>query len=265
SQDNRMRVEAMAPVRGLIRTRHGRLLAGNVPAYQLVIVPEQVQGNVDDTIRQLSAFLPITPADRKRFHKLAQRKALFLSTPILTHMTQKDVARFEVNRQRFPGVNIQATLTRTYPEGDLMAHVVGYVGSITQKDLFRVDNKRYRGSSQIGKVGVEKSYESELHGYPGSQVVEINAAGRPLRQLDTRPAIAGDNITLTLDANLQKLAYDALGDHEGAVVALDPETGGVLALVSKPSFDPNLFVGGISQSDYSKLMNPKRPLYNRAL
>src|SRR5690625_422419 len=157
SQGNRMRVEAMAPVRRLIRARHGKLLAGNVPSYQLVIVPEQAQGNVDDAIRQLSKFLPITPADRKRFHKLAQRKAPFLSTPILTHMTQEDVAKFEVNRQRFPGVNIQATLTRTYPEGDLMAHVVGYVGSITQKDLFQVDNKRYRGSSQIGKVGVEKS------------------------------------------------------------------------------------------------------------
>ena len=177
-----------------------------------------------------------------------------------------EVARFEVNREQFPGVDIRAGLTRNYPLGTYAAHLVGYVGGITERDLGRVDPKRYRGSSHIGKSGVELSYESQLHGYPGSRVVETNASGRALRQLEMHPPKAGDSLYLTLDSKLQKAAFEALGDADGAVVALDPENGGIIAMVSKPSYNPNLFVDGISHANYAKLLNdPHKPLYNRTL
>lgn len=265
SQDNRMRVEVVPPVRGLIYDRSGMLLANNQPAYRLEIVPEQVK-NLSDTIDRLSHILSITEADRKRFYNRKRQTPPFRGTPIRLNLSQREVARFEVNREQFPGVDIRAGLTRNYPMGKYAAHLVGYVGGITERDLRTVDTKRYRGSSHIGKAGVELSYESRLHGYPGSRVVETNASGRALRQLEMHPPKGGDSLYLTLDAKLQKAAFRALGDHDGAVVALDPDNGGILAMVSKPSYNPNLFVDGISQANYSRLLNdPHKPLYNRTL
>ncbi|HET7314250.1 penicillin-binding protein 2 [Salinisphaera sp.] len=266
SQDNRMRMEVVPPVRGLIFDRHGNLLANNEPAYRLEIVPEQVTDSVESTIARLSRIVNITDADKRRFYTREKQTPAFRGTPIRLSLTQAEVARFEVNRERFPGVDIRAGLRRSYPLGKYAAHLVGYVGGITAADLAKVDDKRYRGSSHIGKVGVELSYESKLHGYPGARVVEINAAGRTLHQLEMHPATAGDSLVLTLDSALQKIAYNALGDQDGAVVALDPGTGGVLAMVSKPGYNPDLFVDGISQANYTRLLNnPHNPLYNRAL
>lgn len=266
SQDNRMRVEVVPPVRGLIFDRDGNLLANNEPAYRLDIVPEQVTDSVKTTVARLSRIVNITEADKQRFYSREKQTPAFRGTPIRLSLTQAEVARFEVNRERFPGVDIHAGLTRNYPLGKYAAHVIGYVGGITESDLAEIDRKRYRGSSHIGKAGVELSYESKLHGYPGARVVETNAAGRSLHPLDTHPATAGDNLTLTLDSALQKTAYNALGDHDGAVVALDPATGGVLAMVSKPGYDPAPFINGISHADYANLLNnPDKPLYNRAL
>lgn len=261
-----MRVEVVPPVRGLIYDRDGTLLANNEPAYQLVIVPDQVTDSVKSTIARLSKIMTITDADRQRFYSRETQTPRFRGTPIRLNLTQSELAHFEVNQERFPGVDIRAGLTRHYPLGKYTSHVVGYVGSVTAADLANVDNKRYRGSSHIGKAGVELSYESRLHGYPGSRVVETNAAGRALDQINKQPATAGDNLVLTLDSALQKTAYKALGDQDGAVVALNPRTGGVLAMASKPGYNPNLFVNGISHADYSRLLNnPHRPLYDRAL
>lgn len=265
SQDNRMRVEVVPPVRGLIYDHAGKLLANNQPAYRLEIVPEQVK-NLNDTIDRLGQIIPISAADKKRFTERKQQTPAFRGTPIRLNLTQRELARFEVNREQFPGVDIRAGLTRHYPMGKFAAHLVGYVGGITERDLRNVNDKRYRGSSHIGKAGVELSYESRLHGYPGSRVVETNASGRALRQLEKHPPKAGDNLYLTLDSKLQKKAFKALGDHDGAVVALDPNNGGILAMVSKPSYNPNLFVDGISQAKYSDLLHdPRKPLYNRTL
>ncbi|RJS94644.1 penicillin-binding protein 2 [Salinisphaera sp. Q1T1-3] len=266
SQDNRMRMAVVPPVRGLIFDRDGQLLANNRPAYQLEIVPEQVKGTVRQTIDRLGRIVDISDADRERFFSRLNQTPSFRGTPIKLSLTQAEVARFEVNREQFPGVDIRAGLTRHYPLGKYAAHIVGYVGGITERDLSNVDKKRYRGSSHIGKSGVELAYESALHGYPGSRVVETNASGRALRQLDETPAKAGDSLILTLDSGLQKAAYNALGDKDGAVVALDPQNGGVLALVSKPGYNPDLFVDGISHANYAKLISdPHKPLYNRAL
>ncbi|MDA3920656.1 MAG: penicillin-binding protein 2 [Salinisphaera sp.] len=265
SKDNRMRAEVVPPVRGLIFDRDGVLLANNQPAYRLDIVPEQI-ANLADTIKRLGQIVSISDADKSRFYSRERQTPSFRGTPIRLSLTQPEVARFEVNREQFPGVDIRAGLTRTYPEGRYAAHVVGYVGGITERDLREVDNKRYRGSSHIGKAGVELSYESLLHGYPGSRVVETNASGRALRQLEVHPPQAGDSLYLTLDSKLQKTAFQALGDKDGAVVALNPKNGGILAMASTPSYNPNLFVDGISQANYSRLLNdPHNPLFNRAL
>ena len=245
SQDNRMRVQVMPPVRGLIYDRNGVVLADNLPAYRLEIVPEQVD-NVDATLDRLSRIVEIRDADRQRFRDRVAKTPRFRGVPIRLNLSQREVARFEVNRGDFPGVEIRAGLTRHYPLGDVAAHLVGYVGGITLQDLRRVDEKRYRGSNHIGKSGVEYSYESRLHGEPGSRVVETNASGRALRELEMHRPVAGESLFLTIDSRLQRAAYEALGDQDGAVVAIDPKTGGLLALVSKPSYNPDLFVDGIS-------------------
>jgi len=265
SQDNRMRVQVMPPVRGLIYDRNGVILADNLPAYRLEIVPEQVD-DLDATLDRLAQIVAIRDSDRQRFRERVAKTPRFRGVPIRLSMSQREVARFEVNRGEFPGVDIRAGLTRHYPLGRVAAHLVGYVGGITVQDLARVDNKRYRGSNHIGKSGVEYSYESRLHGQPGSRVVETNASGRALRELEMNRPTAGDSVYLTIDARLQKAAFDALGDNVGAVVAIDPDTGGLLALVSKPSYDPDLFVDGISHAHYKQLINnPHKPLFNRAL
>lgn len=265
SKDNRLRVQVTPPVRGLIYDRQGVALADNRPAFRLEIVPEQVQ-NLKATLDRLSKIVDITPADRQRFHNREATTPRFRAVPIRLNLSKQEVARFEVNQSQFPGVDIRAGLTRQYPLGKVAAHLVGYVGGITARDLLKVNDKRYRGSSNIGKSGVEESYESRLHGYPGSRVVETNAEGRTLRQVKSDPPTAGDNIYLTIDAKLQKIAYQALGKETGAVVALNPNTGGVLAMVSKPSYNPQLFVNGITPSNYNHLLKaPYHPLFNRAL
>jgi len=265
SQDNRMRVQVMPPVRGLIYDRNGVVLADNLPAYRLEIVPEQVD-DMDRTLSRLSRIVEVRAADRDRFFERVAKTPRFRGVPIRLNLSQREVARFEVNRGDFPGVDIRAGLTRHYPLGRVAAHLVGYVGGITAHDLSLVNDKRYRGSNHIGKTGVEYSYESRLHGDPGSRVVETNASGRSLRELEMNRPTAGESLYLTIDARLQSAAFEALGDNDGAVVAIDPATGGVLAIVSKPSYDPDLFVDGISHANYSALVGDlRKPLFNRAL
>ncbi|MES1944869.1 peptidoglycan glycosyltransferase [Salinisphaera sp. PC39] len=265
SNDNRMRVQVVPPVRGLIYDRNGVVLADNLPAYRLEVVPEQVE-DLDAAIDRLSRYVEIREADRKRFRQRLAQSPNFRGIPIRLNLSQEEVARFEVNRRKFPGMEIRAGLTRHYPLGEVAAHLIGYVGGITEREMLTLDDKRYRGANHIGKTGVEYSYEELLHGYPGSRIVEANAAGRALREIEFNRPTPGHNLYLTVDAQLQAAAHEALGDNDGAVVAIDPRTGGVLALVSRPGFDPDLFVDGISSKDYGNLIdNPHQPLFNRAL
>lgn len=259
------RIEPVVPVRGLIFDRTGRLLAGNRPSYSLVITRDEV-GNLDHTLARLRKLLPINASDLKRFRTRAADSPAFRAVPLLLQMSQKEVARFAVNRQRFPGVRIQAGLTRFYPLGPVAAHVVGYVGSITQRELSRVNASDYRGTERFGKTGVELGYQKLLHGAPGSRSIEVSPDGRKLRQVAYKPPRSGDDLYLTLDARLQQVAYKAMGKQAGAVVALDPQTGGILAMVSTPSFNPGLFVNGISEKDFRRLQDdPRRPLFDRAI
>lgn len=265
SDENRMRVQVAQPVRGLIYDRNGVVLADNLPSYRLEIVPEQVK-DLHAAIDRLGEIIEVRKMDRERFFDRMRKEPRFRGTPIRLNLSQTEVARFEVNRANFPGMEIRAGLTRHYPMGEVAAHLVGYVGGITERELFIHDEKRYRGATHIGKVGAEYSYESLLHGQPGSRILEANAAGRALRQLQFNRPTPGHSLYLTIDSQLQSAAYEALGDHDGAVVAINPRTGGVLAMVSKPSFDPSLFVDGISHKNYDVLINDKhRPLFNRAL
>ena len=265
SNDNRMRVQVVPPVRGLIYDRNGVVLADNLPAYRLEVVPEQVE-DLDAAIDRLSRYVEIREADRKRFRQRLAQSPNFRGIPIRLNLSQEEVARFEVNRRKFPGMEIRAGLTRHYPLGEVAAHLIGYVGGITEREMLTLDDKRYRGANHIGKTGVEFSYEELLHGYPGSRIVEANAAGRALREIEFNRPTPGHNLYLTVDARLQAAAHEALGDNDGAVVAIAPRTGGVLALVSRPGFDPDLFVDGISSKDYQTLIdNPHQPLFNRAL
>jgi penicillin-binding protein 2 len=265
ADDNRMRVEIVPPVRGLIYDRNGVLLADNLPSYRLELVPEQVE-DIEATLERLGELIEIRDVDLDRFHSRRKREPRFRSIPVRSLLNPEEVARFELNRQTFPGVNIVATLTRHYPLGETAAHLVGYVGGVTEQELETLDPRRYQGISYIGKTGVEKSYEPELHGYPGHRVTEANAAGRLLRQIEYKAPKDGRNLYLTVDARVQQAARDALAGKEGAIVAIDPRTGGLLALVSEPSFDPTLFVEGIDHASYRALTtDPHRPLLNRAL
>lgn len=265
SDDNRMRPRIVAPPRGLIFDRNGVVLAENLPTYQLEIVPEQVE-SLEDTVTALAKLIDIPEADRARFYQRVDDGPRFGSYALRARLTPEEVARFEVNRQKFRGVEIRAALTRRYPLGGYAAHLVGYVGSITQADLDRLDPRRYRGTRRIGKVGAEAANEHLLHGEPGSKIIEANAQGRALRDLDYQRPTAGQDIYLTVDVPTQIAAADALGEHNGAVVALAPATGEVLALVSKPTFDPHLFVDGIDYRTYANLnADMGRPLFNRSL
>src|SRR5699024_8755413 len=215
---------------------------------------------------RLSQYIEIHDSDRERLRQRLATTASFRAVPIRLNLNEREVARFEVNRYRFPGMEIRAGLTRHYPLGRLTAHLVGYVGGVTGREMMLLDDKRYRGATQIGKTGVERSHESLLRGYTGSRIIETNAVGRTIRELEYNPPQSGKSLYLTIDARLQQAAFQALGEHSGAVVALDPETGGVLAMVSKPSYNPNLFVGGISYANYNELLNnPRNPLYHRAI
>lgn len=265
SDDNRMRVQVVPPVRGLIHDRNGVVLADNLPAYRLEVVPERVD-DLDGALDRLSRYVEIREADRERFHRRLSQSPDFRGVPIRLDLSSEEVARFEVNRHKFPGMEIRAGLSRHYPLGEVASHLIGYVGGITEREMLTLDDKRYRGTNHVGKTGVEYSHEDLLHGYPGSRIVEANASGRPLRDIEFNRPTPGHNLHLTVDARLQKAAWRALGDNDGAVIAIDPRTGGILALVSRPGFDPDRFVDGIGEEAYQALIdNPHQPLFNRAL
>ncbi|MGQ0657300.1 MAG: penicillin-binding protein 2 [Chromatiales bacterium] len=265
SQDNRVKVNPLAPTRGRIFSRDGVLLAENRPSFRLQVVPERVD-DMEATLAEIVRLIDLTPADLERFRKLISRKRRFESTPLRFNLTEEEVARFAVDRHRFPGVDIAATLSRHYPLGASMAHVVGYVGRIDENDLKIIDPVNYSATTHIGKVGVEQSYESLLHGRVGYEQVEVNSQGRTLRVLDHTPAQPGTNLRLSVDTGLQAEVTAALGNRRAAAVAIDPNTGEVLALVSTPSYDPNPFVNGISAALYTELRDsPDHPLFNRAL
>ncbi len=265
SEDNRVKLQPVPPNRGLIYDRNGILLAENLPSYRLEIIPEQVR-NMDATLAQLAKLVEIRDYDRERFDKLLQRMNRFEGVPLRFHLSEEEVARFAVNRQRFPGVDIQAGLSRHYPTGSHSAHAIGYVGRINENELQSIDVADYRGTTHIGKVGVEKTYEDVLHGSVGYQQVETNAQGRTLRVLSRQAPIPGSSLYLSIDARLQQAAEESFEDYNGSAVVLDPRTGEILALVSLPGYDPNPFVNGIDYKDYQSLNDdPDQPLFNRAL
>lgn len=265
SHDNRVKILPLPPTRGLVFDRNGVVLAENVPTYSLELIPEAVK-DMDDVIARLRELVKIDDEDVARFRVLLDRKRRFQSVPLRTRLSEEEVARFAVRRHEYPGVDVHARLTRNYPMGELGVHLVGYVGRINENELQTIDVANYRGSSHIGKTGVEQSQEDLLHGRVGYQQVETNAEGRVLRVLEQTDPIPGSNLYLTIDANLQTVAEQTLGDERGSIVAIDPQTGGVLAFVSRPGFDPNPFVDGISVEGYKALLNsPGRPLFNRAL
>ncbi len=269
AEDNRISIVPITPNRGLITDRNGVVVARNVSGYTLEVFPRRVN-SVEATIDELSELIEVTPRDRARFKRLMVETRNPESLPIRTRLTDEEVARFAANRYRYQGVEIKARLFRQYPFGDVGSHVIGYMGRIDQADQAALENEgvdaNYRGTDYIGKSGVEATYERALHGTTGFEQVEIDAAGRGIRTLFTTAAQAGNNIVLTLDMRLQRVAETAFGERRGALVAIEPGTGAVLALVSKPGFDQNLFVDGIDPQAWAELNNsPDRPLNNRAI
>ncbi len=271
AEDNRISIVPVAPNRGLILDRNGVVLARNFSAYTLEITPSKINQDLDVVIDELAQLIDIQPKHRKRFKKLMEDSKSFESLPIRTRLTDEEVARFTVQHFRFPGVEIQARLFRQYPLGETASHVIGYIGRISASDAKLLDESEsdsdnYYGTDYIGKEGLEKSYERVLHGTTGSEEVEVSAGGRAVRTLSHSPATSGSNLILSIDIELQKIVEEAFGDKRGAFVAIDPETGDVLAFVSKPTYDPNLFVEGIDQVNWESLNNSiDKPLINRAL
>src|SRR5210317_160085 len=265
SERNRVQLQPLPPKRGLIYDRNGVLLADNRPSYILSVVRERV-ADLDATLAELAALVPISEGDLENFLKKLQRRRPYEAVPLRFRLTEEERARLAVNRYRLPGVVVDAQLLRHYPHGELFSHALGYVGRINEREALILDETEYRGSFHVGKVRVEKYYEDILHGKVGYQNVESNAHGRVLRVLERHAPIPGADLTLHLDIRIQQAAVDALGDRRGAVVAIDPRNGGVLALVSTPGFDTNLFVNGISSANYSALRDSLDvPLFNRAI
>jgi len=269
AEDNRISIVPIAPNRGNIVDQNGVILARNYSAYTLEISPRQVT-DVEAAINELSTIIDIRPSDRNRFRRMLLEVKGADSLPIKTRLSDEEVARFAANRYRFPGVDIKARLFRQYPHGELASHVLGFIGRINDRDIERIESENmeanYKGSDHIGKTGLEQSYERELHGTTGYEQVEVDAGGRGVRTLSRTAPTAGNNLVLTLDLKLQEVAEAAFGDKRGALVAIEPATGGVLAFVSMPGFDPNLFVDGIDPASWEALNNsPDRPLNNRAL
>jgi len=265
SESNRVSIQPVVPNRGLIYDRRGRVIAENRPAYRLEIVPEKV-ADIKALLDELSGLIELSEDDRKSFADSRRHYREFDSVPVKFNLSEQEVARFAVNRHRFDGVDVVPYLSRYYPYGELLTHVIGYVGRLDDTDIARVDAGNYRGTSMIGKIGVEQYQETELHGTSGFERVETNASGRVLRVLERQDAVPGTDLVLSIDVAVQQAAWDALGEQSGAVVAIDPRDGSVIALVSKPAFDPNMFVHGISQKAYNKILNtPEKPLFNRAL
>jgi penicillin-binding protein 2 len=265
SVNNRVKPRVLPPPRGLIYDRNGVLLADNVPAFRLEVVPEQVK-DMKAMLAQLGMVVPLSQDDIDSFLKQVKQSRRFDSVPLKLHLTEDEIDRFAVNRWRFPGVDVVPYLTRNYPLGSLFAHVVGYVGRIDADDMKKLDEASYKGTTHVGRIGIERSYESVLHGTPGYELDEVNANGRVQRVLETHPPSPGKNLYLSIDARIQKAAEKAFDGRPGAAVAIDPRNGQVLAMVSVPTFDPNLFVDGISAADYHALLyGPDKPLFNRAI
>ncbi|GAB3093939.1 penicillin-binding protein 2 [Aestuariicella hydrocarbonica] len=269
SDRNRVQVQPLPPTRGLIYDRQGRLLADNRPSYNLTLIKEQIT-DLPATLELLGQLVDLKEGDVEEFEKrLKQRRRPFEAVPLSYRLTEEEIARLAVNEYRLPGVKVSAQLVRDYPMKSLLAHTVGYVGRINDRELAAFDEQEYRlysGTHTVGKVGLEREYESTLLGEVGYQYVETNARGRVLRVLESIAPVPGKNLQLYLDIDIQREAIEALGDYRGAVVALDVKTGGVLAMASTPSYDPNLFVTGISYKDYRALNESlDLPLYNRAI
>ncbi len=270
AEDNRISIVPIQPNRGNIVDRSGAVLARNYSAYTLEIQPNKVR-SIEALIDQLAAVVEIRQSDRARFKRLLYEDKGADSLPIRTRLTDEEVARFAANRYRFPGVDIRARLFRQYPNGELASHLLGYIGRISDKDLEKIQDDQelaanYKGTDHIGKTGIEQSYERELHGTTGYEEVEVDAGGHGVRTLSRTAPTAGNTLVLSVDLALQAVAEKAFGARRGALVAIEPSTGGVLALVSKPGYDPNLFVDGIDPTNWDALNNsPDRPLNNRAL
>jgi penicillin-binding protein 2 len=270
AEDNRIALVPIVPNRGLIVDRNGVVLASNYSAYTLEITPSKLENNLDSVIDELSKLVTIEPKDRKRFKHLMEDSKMFSSIPIRTRLTDDEVARFTAQRFRFPGVEVQARLFRQYPLGEVASHVLGYIGRINQAEAKVIDASddaaNYNGTDHIGKEGVEKSYERQLHGQTGYEEVERSAGGRAIRTLSRTAPTPGENLILSIDIELQKVVEQAFGDYRGALVAIEPETGDVLAYVSRPGFDPNLFVDGIDPQSWTALNTSlDKPLMNRPL
>lgn len=269
AEDNRIALLPVVPYRGTIVDRNGVVLARNYATYTIEITPAQVP-DLEATLDEIATLAPIEPRDRRRFHKLVQESRHFESVPLRNRLTDEEVARVVSQRYRLPGVDVKARLLRDYPQGASAAHVVGYIGRINERDVERIEEAdetaNYRGSLYIGKAGLEQSYERELHGTTGVEQVEVNAGGRAVRALSSTSAKPGNDLELTLDIGLQKIAEAAFGGRRGALVAIEPATGGVLALASMPTYDPNLFVDGISTQDWKALNDsPDHPMLHRAV
>src|SRR5256884_6912987 len=267
AESNRIAIVPIVPNRGVMTDRNGVVLAQSYSAYTLEVTPSRVK-NLDETIDGLATLVEVQARDRKRFKRLLEESKNFESLPLRTRLSDEEVARFAVNRYRFPGVEIKARLFRQYPFGEVASHVTGYISRINDKDVERIDawdeTANYKGSDYIGKVGLELSYERELHGTTGWEEVEVDAGGRAVRTLSRTPPRSGNNLKLSLDIKLQQAAEAAFGERRGALVAIDPTNGEVLAFVSKPGFDPNLFVEGIDPASWDALNDsPDKPSLNR--
>ena len=266
SHENRIRIRPVPPARGLVRDRSEVVLARNFSVFSLEVVPEQT-GGVESTLRLLREILSIDDAEEEKFRQQLRHLPAFESIPLKTLLDEREVAVFSVNRHRFPGVDIHTRLVREYPFGEALAHVVGYVGRINSAEQRRLaDDPNYRGTRYIGKTGVEHSWERTLHGYAGIEQVEVDARGRVVRTIDSTDPVPGADVTIGLDVDLQLRAHAALSGRVGAIVAIDPRDGALLAFASAPSFDPNLLVHGIDRRGYARLSGaPGRPMFNRAL
>lgn len=273
SENNRLSILPITPIRGLIYDRNGIVMAQNIPNYILYVVPELTK-NLKNTLKKLGELVQLSKEDLRRFEKSRKYRRKFAELPLRFRLTEKEVARLAVNKHLLPGVSIKAELSRHYPLGKLASHVIGYAAIISESELqnLTADNlgnlelSNYRGTSRIGKVGIEKKYESILHGTVGIQRVETNAQGRVLKVIERKLPIPGKNLYLSLDSKLQAIAEKAFKDHNGALVAMVPDTGAILAMVSMPTFNPNLFVNGLDTRQYRELSNsPEQPLFNRAI
>lgn len=265
SNQNQLSLIPVEPNRGLIMDRNGVLLAENIPIFNLVVTPDHVK-NMDELVEQLKSIINITPEDMKRFKKELREQRAFQPVTLKVKLTEEEVARFYVNQYKFPGATVNAGMYRYYPKGPEFVSVLGYVARINEQEMKEIDQTNYAGSSSIGKLGIEKYYENELHGKVGYQQVEVDANGRAVRTLNRFSPVRGENIWLTIDSRLQIAAEKILGKEKGAVVIINPPTGEVLAMVSYPGYDPNMFVLGIDPTSYKELRNsPDKPLYNRAI